>query len=638
MGFTPTTGKEYIYLVIGVLAPFLGRAIGGKISQLFFDSLCKATVDKTYDGFQASLIQGTTDGSSEVTMTAVQVKRFNWLEARRRLGLTNTAAVLVAIIRLCIWHWMQPLLYWFAFYSYSDELDRLQLIFGLVVGVREIIYFLLTIICSIVNPIYLLMDTTATYNERKLDLLLYIFAPEKYVFLSLGIKRYSYLILIVLIIFDLFGVAALLTAIISNITPIPMICGYGITTLGGILYLSVVLSWELCKTSKEEKKRRFLNGTLNEYTLDLSSCDIGSGIFDIVKALETDESLTELDLSDNSLDVASASAIAKLIGKKNKTLQILKLEDNKLFGIEGNVKLALALQTNIGLTDLRIDWSVLPFNIIAKTLSYHHKAYQPVILDFHKIDLTDDDVKFLSAALQNNSSVLKLNLEENLITDTGAFGLSAMLMANTTIKELNLYFNQIGDLGCSAFGEALKTTGSKLELLNLNMNNITDDGLIKIAEGLEENEHLIELNLSGNHILNDGALSLASCLKYRNLTLEKLTLLTQLSQNAIDSLRDAQAFRKSPITMALPNHATKLLTKRSKEKRQRNKKKGLRGSIASVFTPPDLNIQSEFSKMKNILSNIRFNSVDKNDDDSSISSDDDHTCNYKQNKNYGAIG
>ena len=42
--------------------------------------------------------------------------------------------------------------------------------------------------------------------------------------------------------------------------------------------------------------------------------------------------------------------------------------------------------------------------------------------------------------------------------------------------------------------------------------------------------------------------------------------------------------------------------------------------------------------MKNILSNIRFNSVDKNDDDSSISSDDDHTRNYKQNKNYGAIG
>ena len=37
-----------------------------------------------------------------------------------------------------------------------------------------------------------------------------------------------------------------------------------------------------------------------------------------------------------------------------------------------------------------------------------------------------------------------------------------------------LIFNQIGDLGCSAFGEALKTTGSKLELLNLNMKYTID--------------------------------------------------------------------------------------------------------------------------------------------------------------------
>ena len=60
MPFTPTDGKEYI-LVIGV-PHFLGRAIGGKISQVFFDALCKATVNKTYDGFQSSLIQGTADG------------------------------------------------------------------------------------------------------------------------------------------------------------------------------------------------------------------------------------------------------------------------------------------------------------------------------------------------------------------------------------------------------------------------------------------------------------------------------------------------------------------------------------------------------------------------------------------------
>ena len=610
MPFTPTDGKEYIYLVIGVLAPFLGRAIGGKISQVFFDALCKATVNKTYDGFQSSLIQGTADGSSGVTMTAVQVRRFSWLEARKRLGLNNTAAILVALIRLCIWHWLQPLLYWFAFYSYSVELDHLQLIFGMVVGVREVLYFLLTVIGAMVNPVYLLMDTTATYNERKLDLLLYIFAPEKYVFLSLG-WRYSYIMLLILIVFDLFGVAALITALVTNITPIPMICGYAITTLGGILYLSVVLSWELCKSSKEEKMRRFLNGTLNQTSLDLSSCEIGGEVFDIMKALETDTCLTELDLSDNVIDVEGASVIASCIGGKNECLQVLNLEGNKYLGIEGNVKVAMSLKSNVCLTDLKIDWALLPFTITVKVLSFNHNAYQPTELRFRKSGLKDDEVKLLCAAMKNNKSVKVLNLEENSISDVGAFALSAMLMSNENLESLNLYFNEIGNLGCSAFGEALKANGSRLKRLNMNMNNIGDDGLMKLASGLKSNTSLMELNLSGNNIKHNGALALARALEDENTTLETLTLLTQLTQAAIDALRAAQTKRNSPITMALPNHATKLLTKESKEKRV--KRKGLRGSI--VANIGDINIQGEFSKMANILSNIRFNSQDGSDDD-----------------------
>ena len=74
--------------------------------------------------------------------------------------------------------------------------------------------------------------------------------------------------------------------------------------------------------------------------------------------------------------------------------------------------------------------------------------------------------------------------------------------------------------------------------------------------------------------------------------------------------------------MALPNRATKLLTKESKEKRV--KRKGLRGSI--VANIGDINIQGEFSKMANILSNIRFNSQDGESDDDTGPS------------NYGAIG
>ena len=134
---------------------------------------------------------------------------------------------------------------------------------------------------------------------------------------------------------------------------------------------------------------------------------------------------------------------------------------------------------------------------------------------------------------------------------------------------------------------------------------------MKLASGLKSNTSLMELNLSGNNIKHNGALALARALEDENTTLETLTLLTQLTQAAIDALRAAQTKRNSPITMALPNHATKLLTKESKEKRV--KRKGLRGSI--VANIGDINIQGEFSKMANILSNIRFNSQDGSDDD-----------------------
>ena len=123
---------------------------------------------------------------------------------------------------------------------------------------------------------------------------------------------------------------------------------------------------------------------------------------------------------------------------------------------------------------------------------------------------------------------------------------------------MNLYFNEIGNLGCSAFGEALKANGSRLKRLNMNMNNIGDDGLMKLANGLKSNTSLMELNLSGNNIKRNGALALARVLEDENITLETLTLLTQLTKDAIDALRAAQIKRNFPITMALPNRATKL--------------------------------------------------------------------------------
>ena len=140
-------------------------------------------------------------------------------------------------------------------------------------------------------------------------------------------------------------------------------------------------------------------------------------------------------------------------------------------------------------------------------------------------------------------------------------------MSNQTLESLNLYFNEIGNLGCSAFGEA-KANGSRLKRLNMNMNNIGDDGLIKLANGLKSNTSLVELNLSGNNIKRNGALALSRVLEDENITLETLTLLTQLTKDAIDALRAGNP--KISYHHGTANRATKLLTKSQREGQAEN--------------------------------------------------------------------
>ena len=84
---------------------------------------------------------------------------------------------------------------------------------------------------------------------------------------------------------------------------------------------------------------------------------------------------------------------------------MLNLEGNKYLGIEGNVKVAMSLKSNVCLTDLKIDWALLPFTITVKVLSFNHNAYQPTELRFRKSGLKDDEVKLLCAAMKNNKSV-----------------------------------------------------------------------------------------------------------------------------------------------------------------------------------------------------------------------------------------
>jgi hypothetical protein len=250
--------KEFEYLVYIVVVPFLLRALGWSVLRRLFDPCCKKCCEKTMDEMEDVLNPVKGDGDSGVTWDYILLRNFTWSAAAKARGLNKCAAYFISTVVLVCWHWLQPLLYWLCLYLYWDLLDGTQQWLGCVVAGREGVYWLLTVIGCFHNPAYLLIDVMATWKDvDRGQVLIYIFSPEKYVYLTANnqvarcwgsgddsddddsetstYKFFGGVLLLILL--DMFGVAALVAAIASGNMYPPMMIGYSMTTLGGLVFL-----------------------------------------------------------------------------------------------------------------------------------------------------------------------------------------------------------------------------------------------------------------------------------------------------------------------------------------------------------------------------------------------------------------
>ncbi|CAF0867156.1 unnamed protein product, partial [Rotaria sordida] len=118
----------------------------------------------------------------------------------------------------------------------------------------------------------------------------------------------------------------------------------------------------------------------------------------------------------------------------------------------------------------------------------------------------------------------ELWLKQNSITSPGALILADALRHSIELKELYLYGNQISDIGSYSLAQALASEHSTLTRLSLGSNGITDEGARYFADMLKINRKLRHLLLSTNKIGDRGCLHLANALIYPNTTLERLDL------------------------------------------------------------------------------------------------------------------
>lgn len=129
--------------------------------------------------------------------------------------------------------------------------------------------------------------------------------------------------------------------------------------------------------------------------------------------------------------------------------------------------------------------------------------------------------KYFETMLAENTALLRFNLGNNRIDDTGTEAIARGLAVNKGLKGLYMPMNRIGAAGAAALGQALKTN-TVLETLNLDSNRLGDEGAIRLAEGLAENRGLRSLVIGGNDIGNEGAQALAAAVaKHPTLTVRR---------------------------------------------------------------------------------------------------------------------
>lgn len=131
-------------------------------------------------------------------------------------------------------------------------------------------------------------------------------------------------------------------------------------------------------------------------------------------------------------------------------------------------------------------------------------------VDLDEQNLIDRDMKIVVKYAMIKNRCKRIRLRDNNITFQGALILAEGLNYNLTLESLDLRNNSISDLGVQYLSSAI--IHSNLKTLNLESNGITYDGAQYLANMLKNNRTLTELYLSKNHLGDRGIELIANAL------------------------------------------------------------------------------------------------------------------------------
>ena len=136
-------------------------------------------------------------------------------------------------------------------------------------------------------------------------------------------------------------------------------------------------------------------------------------------------------------------------------------------------------------------------------------------LDFSSFHFDEESLNALATLMKRSNTITEYNLVDNEIGDDDVALICDGLAENVVVEKLDFCANEFGVEGARSLARLLKATKNKtLASLNLGLNPLENEGVVALVDGLKSNKSLRTLDLTFCGISDDGAIALASLLEH----------------------------------------------------------------------------------------------------------------------------
>jgi len=308
----------------------------------------------------------------------------------------------------------------------------------------------------------------------------------------------------------------------------------------GLIYTSTLLKLSIqdnhCTEDAANDIAQVISHNTELQDLNLQGNDLQTkGVKAVITALKMISKLIRLNMSNNGISDEVVNDVAAFISA-NTQLQEFCCNNCNLT-VEGTTMILTAIRKLKNLKVLSLANCSISSTVVSMLqVGIASKNMQLQELDFSENDLQATGCSVVCRVLQKVTTLRKLVLSGNNITDEVTDDLTDVLFKNTHLQVLDLSQNKFGEASTIKIIKALwKCTD--LKVLRIANGNVTSTAGEFIAGILYHDVQLAELDLSGNNLKSAGCSAI--CRAFQGMSLTKLSLLdNNITYEAVDDIGD----------------------------------------------------------------------------------------------------